>query len=85
MSNNYTASAVAPSTTWAQILPFNQNRTALTIVNNGTVDVLFGITETTAFVIPVGKGISFERCEVPLNALGAKVASGTGGLVIWES
>lgn len=85
-NNNYKSSLVSVTTTVAEALPLNKDRTNLILFNQGTetVQVYFDANSTIYFEIEANKGAHFFG-GAPINVINVITASGTSTLSVLEA
>ena len=80
----YTQTSTGLTTTPATVLTENRSRKVALFFNTGTTELLIGIG-TALIPIAAGDHKAFADGLAPINAITAKVAAGTGTLVVWEA
>lgn len=82
--NNFKSSVVAVTTSETQLLPRNNNRTALILFNQGSENInwYFEDNSTMYFTLEAGKGMYFP--DAPTNQIQAVSASGSVNVSVME-
>lgn len=83
--NNFKSTVVALTTSAAEVLPQNKNRSALLLFNQSaeTVRWYFDANSTVYFELEGGKGMYFP--DAPINQINALTTSGTANLSVMEA